>query len=155
MPVTPSFVSFKSFLTSNAPFSPHLLVNVHTVGEIFPTAIRATNHGMAAAVGKIGAIAAAAWIVNLRPRDVFLVSALWSGVGLAVTGLFLPDTTGLDLQAMDAFHRCMMAGEGPYVGPATEAKHLSPVERWVLGWGRGHGAAPKPVAAVGISPSNS
>ena len=91
-------------------------------------------------MGKVGAVSAAAWIVNLHPRDVFLVSALWAGVGLAVTWLLLPDTTGLDLHALDEFHRCVMAGErSSYVGPATAAKHLSPVERWVLGWGQGQG----------------
>ena len=34
-------------------------------GEVFPTQIRTTNHGIAAMVGKVGAIISTVWIVNI------------------------------------------------------------------------------------------
>ena len=47
-------------------------------GEIFPTDIRATYHGIAASMGKVGAIVAAVWISFVTDKSaIFLISAIW------------------------------------------------------------------------------
>lgn len=122
-------------------------------GEIFPTDIRTTYHGFAACMGKLGAIIASIWIsyidsTNLtgwsqgsnpdKPggvRMVFLISALWAIGGLLCTLIWLPDTTGLDLEELDRMQRCILEGRfSDYHGEALNPKHLSMWERWVLKW---------------------
>ena len=104
-------------------------------GEIFPTAIRTTNHGIAATLGKLGAIVATIWIINITDRQVFLISALWAVVGVFVTWMWLPDTTGLDLKALDEFHHFLVQDKvHEYHGEAVNPKHLSP---WEIYWGWG------------------
>ncbi len=64
-------------------------------GEIFPTDIRATYHGFAAAMGKVGAIIASLWISYVSNNAlVFLISAIWGICGAIATIIWLPDTTG-------------------------------------------------------------
>ncbi len=68
-------------------------------GEIFPTDIRATMHGIAAAMGKVGAIIASVWISYIADkRKIFLISAVWGIAGAIVTWIWLPDTTGMELE---------------------------------------------------------
>jgi len=155
-------------------------------GEIFPTAVRTTNHGIAAAWGKAGAIIASVHIytitgqpigdpnptyvacVSTVPKQgqtqgqggsncggdassqqtqnggftvqygtqaVFLISAIWAAFGVLATWMWLPETTGLDLAELDKFHNAMMDGHPEdYNGEAVNPKHLSPWEKWVMGW---------------------
>lgn len=107
-------------------------------GEIFPIAIRATNHGIAAAVGKIGAIVSTIWIVNITAQqNVFLIAGLWALAGIFVTTVFLPDTTGLDVKELDKFYQYAIEGNlENYKGAAIQPRHLSMFEIWVFGWGR-------------------
>jgi MFS family permease len=129
-------------------------------GEIFPTAIRATSHGFAATMGKLGAIISSIWIVNLHnPRDVFLVSSLWAVGGALVTWVFLPDTTGLDLCDLDQFHCCLERGHVElYHAEAVNPKHMSMWEN-AVGWsqyydrqhnGHKHGDCPADAAGAAI-----
>jgi hypothetical protein len=109
-------------------------------GEIFPTDTRAGNHGFAAAMGKVGAIISALWIsyvdtTSTGSGKVFLISALWGLVGAVVTWIWLPDTTGLDLEENDRLQRCILEGRfEDYHGEAVNPRHLSMWERYVSGW---------------------
>ncbi len=109
-------------------------------GEIVPTDIRGTYHGFAAAMGKVGAIIASLWfsyIPDSRSRDIFLISALWGLGGAIFTWIFLPDTTGLDLEEYDRMQRCLLEGRlEDYCGEALNPKHLSLFEIYVLKWGK-------------------
>ena len=114
-------------------------------GEIFPTAVRTTNHGIAATVGKLGAIISTIWIIAIfNQKHVFLVSAMWAIGGMAVTWLMLPETTGLDLKELDDMHRAFMAGTPEaYTGEAVNPKHLSPFEMFFFGWHKNYKRDPK------------
>lgn len=110
-------------------------------GEIFPTNIRAAYHGFAATMGKLGAIIATLWISYIpqpsQTYNIFLVSAIWGIAGAFVTWLFLPDTTGLDLEEYDRMMRYMMEGRfKDYHGEAVNPKHLSVFEIYVQRWGK-------------------
>ena len=99
-------------------------------GEIFPTQIRTTNHGIASTMGKLGAIVATIWIINIGDREVFLVSSMWAVGGVLVTWLFLPDTTGMNLKDLDVLHKHIVSGTvSDYTGDALNSKHLSVFER--------------------------
>lgn len=104
-------------------------------GEIFPTTIRTTNHGIAAMMGKLGAIISSIWIINIaNPVNVFFVSAMWAIGGAVVSWLFLPDTTGLKLKDLDEFHEYLEDGRyEDYHGEAVNPKHLSVWEN-MTGW---------------------
>src|SRR5215470_1398909 len=69
-----------------------------TAAEVYPTPIRATAHGLSAAAGKLGALVAAILNVYLTQHGVFLTIPWFGLAGAALTFLFLPDTTGLDLK---------------------------------------------------------
>ncbi|GAX73083.1 hypothetical protein CEUSTIGMA_g536.t1 [Chlamydomonas eustigma] len=105
-------------------------------GEIFPTEVRASYHGLAAAMGKVGAIIASLWISYVSDtRKVFLISAIWVIGGAVVTFIWLPDTTGLDLEEYDRMQRCLLEGRfQDYHGEAINPRHLSLWEIYVQGW---------------------
>jgi len=109
-------------------------------GEIFPTDIRAGYHGFAACMGKLGAIIATLWISYIDVSStgtgkVFLVSALWGICGAIVTIIWLPDTTGLELEEYDRLQRYILAGKfSDYHGEALNRKHLSLWEIYVSKW---------------------
>lgn len=124
-------------------------------GEIFPTDIRATYHGFAACMGKLGAIISALWISYIDSKNlsgwsqdgdptynkpggvrmVFLISAIWAIGGMVLTWIFLPDTTGLDLEEYDRLQRCVLEGRfQDYHGEGVNPRHLSLWEIYVLGW---------------------
>jgi hypothetical protein len=57
-------------------------------------------------MGKLGAIIASLWISYISDsRKVFLISAIWGLGGAVVTWLWLPDTTGLELEEYDRLQR--------------------------------------------------
>ena len=105
-------------------------------GEIFPTDIRATYHGFAATMGKLGAIVASVWISFITDKSaIFLISAIWGILGAFFTLLMLPDTTGLDLEEYDRMQRCILEQRfTDYHGEALNPKHLSLVEIYIYGW---------------------
>ncbi|KAL4434292.1 hypothetical protein ABPG75_000733 [Micractinium tetrahymenae] len=69
--------------------------------EVYPTAVRSFFHGISAAAGKAGAVAAASLFPQVSARAAFYASAGAGALGLLVTLAFLPDTTGLDLHEID------------------------------------------------------
>ncbi|KAL6760417.1 proton/phosphate symporter, splice variant a [Haematococcus lacustris] len=105
-------------------------------GEIFPTDIRSSYHGFAACMGKLGAIIASLWISYIADqRKVFLVSALWGIAGWFFTTVWMPDTTGLELEEYDRMQRYLLEGRfKEYRGEAVNPRHLSLWEIYVLGW---------------------
>lgn len=104
--------------------------------EVYPTPIRATAHGFSAACGKLGALTAAILGNYITPKQSFLVVPWFGLMGMLVTLLFLPDTTGLDLKEQERRWQFIRAGrEHDYHGVAVHPKHLSLWER-VRGVGR-------------------
>ncbi|PSC68539.1 proton phosphate symporter [Micractinium conductrix] len=104
-------------------------------GEVYPTDVRAFYHGISAAWGKLGAIAATSVFSQVSETSTFYASAAAGIGGALLTWAFLPDTTGLDLSEIDRAHRFMLAGQWHhYHGPAVKPRHLSLYERW-----RGYG----------------
>jgi hypothetical protein len=87
-------------------------------------------------MGKVGAIIASLWISYVSDnRKVFLISAIWGVGGAIVTFIWLPDTTGLDLEEYDRMHRCLLEGRfQEYHGEAINPRHLSLWEIYVQGW---------------------
>lgn len=101
-------------------------------GEIYPTDVRSSFHGLSAAFGKAGALIATQVFEHLSDRNKYTASAIAGLIGAVATFLFLPDTTGLDLAELDRHHMYLMAGlDKHYHGEAINPKHLSPVERFM------------------------
>lgn len=100
--------------------------------EVFPTAIRASAHGLAASMGKVGALLASVFYNYIDTQTKFYVVP-WFGLGgMIITLVWLPDTTGLDLKEQE--RRWMFIRQGrdnEYHGVAIHPKHLSLWERWM------------------------
>lgn len=98
--------------------------------EVFPTPIRATAHGFSAAFGKLGALTAAVMYNYISTQTKFYVVPWFGLLGMLLTWLFLPDTTGLDLKEQERRWQYIRAGrEQDYHGVAVHPKHLSLWER--------------------------
>jgi hypothetical protein len=98
--------------------------------ELFPTEVRAFAHGISAAAGKLGALAAGLAFAHLTTAQTFWVSGLCGIVGAVVTWLFLPDVSQLDIAELDKLWTCVKSGNASsYSGPATEMCFLSIWER--------------------------
>ncbi|CAL8462225.1 g1756 [Coccomyxa elongata] len=111
-------------------------------GEVFPTDIRATCHGISAATGKIGALVAGIWFAYLTNAGKFYVAAFFNLAGLILTVLFVPNIMTLDLREGDRRFDAFMANKPEaYTGDATHPKNLSIFERYVLRYGRYYNAA--------------
>ena len=99
--------------------------------EVYPTPIRATAHGFSAACGKLGALTAAVLYNYIDTQTKFYVVPWFGLMGMFVTILFLPDTTGLDLKEQERRWQYIRAGnEAGYHGVAVHPKHLSLWERF-------------------------
>lgn len=99
--------------------------------EVYPTPIRATAHGVSAACGKLGALLASVLYNYIDTQMKFYVVPWFGLMGMLVTLLFLPDTTGLDLKEQERRWQYIRAGrESDYHGVAVHPKHLSWWERW-------------------------
>jgi len=99
--------------------------------EVFPTPIRATAHGFSAAVGKLGALLAAVMYNYISTQQKFYIVPWFGLMGMLLTWLFLPDTTGLDLKEQERRWHFIRAGrEHEYHGTAVHPKHLSLWERF-------------------------
>ncbi|PYH48540.1 MFS phosphate transporter [Aspergillus saccharolyticus JOP 1030-1] len=100
-------------------------------GEVFPTPIRATAHGISAATGKLGALMAGVLFNYIDTQTKFYFVPWWGLLGMALTYLFLPDTTGLDLKEQERRWIYIRSGrEHEYHGVAVHPKHLSVWERF-------------------------
>ena len=98
--------------------------------EVYPTPIRATAHGFSAACGKLGALTAAVLYNYIDTQKKFHVVPWFGLIGMLLTLLFLPDTTGLDLKEQERRWQYIRAGrEFDYHGVAVHPKHLSLYER--------------------------
>lgn len=99
--------------------------------EVYPTPIRATAHGFSAACGKLGALTAAVLYNYITVQQRFYVVPWFGLMGMVVTILFLPDTTGLDLKEQERRWHFLRAGrDAEYHGIAVHPKHLSWWERF-------------------------
>lgn len=115
-----------SFFNQFGPNSVTFLVGA----EVYPTPIRATAHGFSAAVGKLGALLAAVMYNYISTQQKFYVVPWFGLMGMLLTWLFLPDTTGLDLKEQERRWQFIRAGhEESYHGVAVHPKHLSLWER--------------------------
>ena len=107
-------------------------------GEVFPTDVRAFFHGISAATGKLGAIAASQVFASASITTIFYVSSGCGFFGVLFTWLLLPDTTGLDLGELDRLNRYLLAGKvSKYHGEAANPLYLSIFER-ILGYGKAY-----------------
>jgi hypothetical protein len=101
--------------------------------EVFPIATRATAHGFSAAMGKLGALLPAIIYNYVDDRTKFWIVFPFCFAGLIVTVVFLPDTTGLDMQEQERYWAYVRAGRASeYCGIAVHPRHLSLWERVVL-----------------------
>ncbi|PGH20069.1 hypothetical protein AJ80_03719 [Polytolypa hystricis UAMH7299] len=115
-----------SFFNQFGPNSVTFLV----AAEVFPTPVRATAHGFAAAIGKLGALHAAVMYNYISTQEKFYVVPWFGLAGVVLTFVFLPDTTGLDLKEQERrWYYLRHNREHDYHGPAVHPKHLSLWER--------------------------
>lgn len=116
-----------SFFNQFGPNSVTFLV----AAEVFPTPVRATAHGLAAAAGKAGALLASILYNYIDTRTKFYFVPWFGLIGALLTWLFLPDTTGLDLKEQERRWAFIRAGKDTeYHGIAIHWKHLSWWERY-------------------------
>lgn len=115
-----------SFFNQFGPNSVTFLV----AAEVYPTAVRASAHGFAAAVGKLGALVAAIMYNYITTQQKFYVVPWFGLAGVILTFVFLPDTTGLDLKEQERrWYYLRQDREHDYHGPAVHKHHLSLWER--------------------------
>lgn len=79
--------------------------------EVYPVSIRATAHGLSAAVGKLGALHAAIMFNYITTRQKFYIVPWFGLAGAILTLIFLPDTTGLDLKEQERRWAHIRAGK--------------------------------------------
>jgi MFS family permease len=124
---------FSSFWIQFGPNSTTFLV----AGEVYPSPVRATAHGVSAAVGKLGALAATVLYSYIGARTKFWVVSWFGLIGFILTIVFIPDTTGLDLREQERYWQSVREGrEQEYHGIAIHPRHLSLFERVVLKRGK-------------------
>mmetsp|Transcript_8260 Transcript_8260/g.16480 ORF Transcript_8260/g.16480 Transcript_8260/m.16480 type:complete len:642 (-) Transcript_8260:64-1989(-) len=106
--------------------------------ELFPTDVRSQAHGVAAAVGKLGALFGALLLTygnqgnTLTIKSIFLFCAACGFVGLVVTELFTPDVSSMDMSHTDDRWDLILLGRAEdYHGEAVKPEHLSYYERMI------------------------
>jgi hypothetical protein len=115
-----------SFFNQFGPNSVTFLV----AGEVFPTAVRASAHGFSACIGKSGALLASILYNYIDTQTKFYVVPWFGLLGMLLTWLFLPDTTGLDLKEQERRWTYIREGRAQdYHGIAVHPAHLSMWER--------------------------
>jgi hypothetical protein len=123
-----------SFFNQFGPNSITFLV----AAEVFPTPIRASAHGFSACIGKSGALLASVLYNYIDTQTRFYVVPWFGLLGMLLTFLFLPDTTGLDLKEQERRWTYIRDGRAnEYHGIAVHPKHLSLWER-IRGVGRSY-----------------
>ncbi|KAI0164648.1 major facilitator superfamily domain-containing protein [Xylariaceae sp. FL1272] len=117
-----------SFFNQFGPNSVTFLV----AGEVYPTQVRATAHGFSAMIGKAGALLASVLYNYIDNQTKFYVVPWFGLVGMLMTMIWLPDTTGLDLKEQERRWQYILAGKADeYHGIAIHPRHLSLWERWM------------------------
>ncbi|KAI0125722.1 major facilitator superfamily domain-containing protein [Xylariales sp. AK1849] len=117
-----------SFFNQFGPNSVTFLV----AGEVFPTQVRASAHGFSAMIGKAGALLASVLYNYIDNQTKFYVVPWFGLIGMVLTFIWLPDTTGLDLKEQERRWQYILEGrESEYHGIAIHPKHLSLWERWM------------------------
>ncbi|KAG2491417.1 hypothetical protein HYH03_010206 [Edaphochlamys debaryana] len=107
--------------------------------ELAPTELRSACHGFSAAAGKAGALLAGVLFGLVDNQSKFWISAWCGFAGVILTLITIPDTTGLDLHEGDKRWMAILEGHhDAYAGPAVSPKHLSLLERYVLGYGKNY-----------------
>lgn len=99
-------------------------------GEVYPAPIRATAHGVSAAVGKLGALTATVLYNYIGSRTKFWVVSWFGLIGFCLTLVFILDTTGLDLREQERYWQYVRGDD--YHGIAIHPRHLSLYERVVV-----------------------
>jgi len=108
--VTPGYISLFQFLYYMSSFFAQWGANATTwllPVELFPTDIRSQAHGICAAMGKLGALAATLAFsfgnggLPVTAQQIFQISGYCCFVGLVLTVLFVPDMTGIPLSHVD------------------------------------------------------
>jgi hypothetical protein len=66
-------------------------------GELYPTGVRTTAHGISAGTAKVGALWASVWFNYLNSRTKFWTTASFNFGGLMLTALFMPDPVRLPI----------------------------------------------------------
>lgn len=113
--------------------------------ELFPTEIRAFAHGVSAAAGKLGALAAGLAFSHMTKPEIFWISGVCGIAGVIVTVLFVPDVTTLDLIEIDKKWALTKVGrDSEYKGAAVDPQYLS---LWERCWLRRCRPAPASAAA--------
>ena len=79
---------FSSFWIQFGPNSTTFLV----AGEVYPAPVRATAHGISAAVGKLGALTATVLYNYIGSHTKFWVVCWFGLIGFILTVVFIPDT---------------------------------------------------------------
>ncbi len=89
-----------NFMTNLGPNAQTYLI----AGEVFPTAVRGTGAGLAAAFAKIGAVLTAflfpILLADIGTKPLLYILVATSLLGAAVTWIFRIETTGVDLDAL-------------------------------------------------------
>jgi MFS family permease len=100
-------------------------------GELYPTEVRTTAHGISAGVAKLGALWAAVWFnyLNNNKRLQFWLTASFNIGGLVLTMLFMPDPLRVSLTEVDRRWNYIREGK-VYHGEAINPINLSFYERW-------------------------
>ena len=120
---------FSSFWSQFGPNGTTFLL----AAEVYPAPVRATAHGFSAACGKLGALLPAI-VYNYVDNQAKFWIVTWFGlIGFILTIVFVPDTTGLDLQEQERYWLCIREGRiQDYHGIAIHPRHLSLWESMVL-----------------------
>lgn len=108
-------------------------------GELYPTEVRTTAHGMSAGFAKLGALWAAVWFNYLSKRLQFWLTASFNIGGFALTLLFMPDPLRVSLTEVDRRWSYIRAGK-EYHGEAVNPWNLSMFER-LIGHGKSYNRA--------------
>ena len=109
--------------------------------EVFPTPVRASAHGFSACIGKSGALLASILYNYISVQMRFYVVPWFGLLGMLLTFVFLPDTTGLDLKEQERRWAYIRDGRPEaYHGIAVHPQHLSLWERM---WGVGRSYDPE------------
>jgi len=87
-----------NFMTNMGPNAQTYLL----AGEVFPTHLRGTGAGFAAAVAKVGAVTTAflfpVLLVDIGTQALLMILVATSLIGAAVTWAFRIETTGVNLE---------------------------------------------------------
>ncbi|KAK9914956.1 hypothetical protein WJX75_002900 [Coccomyxa subellipsoidea] len=97
-------------------------------GELYPTGVRTSAHGISAGTAKVGALWASVWFNYLPSRTKFWTTASFNFGGLLLTALFMPDPLRLSLSELDRRWSDILEGR-VYHGEAINPKNLSIWER--------------------------